>query len=203
MRGLGRPRLLVFGGSQGAGALNEGDAGWCLPELLAAGAGARRCCTRRGRGMPTQRERRTWRRERMRGAVAGGGVSGRHAGAICGSEPDDLCRSGASSVAELAAAGQGRRCWCRFRLATDDHQRKNAEAFCAGGRGSDVLLEGEMTAGAAAGGSWWRCLRDEDGTLATMARAGAGAGAARGCARADWGDGGGSWRGEFDGEMAC
>jgi UDP-N-acetylglucosamine--N-acetylmuramyl-(pentapeptide) pyrophosphoryl-undecaprenol N-acetylglucosamine transferase len=43
-----------------------------------------------------------------------------------------LCRSGASTVAELAAAGKAS-VLVPFAAAADDHQRKNADAFVAAG----------------------------------------------------------------------
>ena len=55
-----------------------------------------------------------------------------------------LCRSGASSVAELAAAGKPS-LLVPFPQAADDHQRKNAEAFAREGA-ADVLIESEMSA---------------------------------------------------------
>jgi UDP-N-acetylglucosamine--N-acetylmuramyl-(pentapeptide) pyrophosphoryl-undecaprenol N-acetylglucosamine transferase len=53
-----------------------------------------------------------------------------------------LARSGASTVAELAAAGKPA-VLVPFPQATDDHQRKNAEVMVAGGAGR-MLIEAEM-----------------------------------------------------------
>jgi UDP-N-acetylglucosamine--N-acetylmuramyl-(pentapeptide) pyrophosphoryl-undecaprenol N-acetylglucosamine transferase len=54
-----------------------------------------------------------------------------------------LCRSGASTMAELAAAGKAS-LLVPFAAATDDHQRKNAEAFVNAGAGR-MILEGELS----------------------------------------------------------
>ena len=53
-----------------------------------------------------------------------------------------LCRSGASTMAELAAAGKPS-LLVPFAQATDDHQRKNADAFVAVGA-ARMLLESEL-----------------------------------------------------------
>ena len=53
-----------------------------------------------------------------------------------------LCRSGASTMAELAAAGKPA-LLVPFAQATDDHQRKNAEVFVAAGA-AKMLLESEF-----------------------------------------------------------
>jgi UDP-N-acetylglucosamine--N-acetylmuramyl-(pentapeptide) pyrophosphoryl-undecaprenol N-acetylglucosamine transferase len=53
-----------------------------------------------------------------------------------------LCRSGASSVAELAAAGRVA-VLVPFPQAADDHQRKNADAFVAAG-GAQMIVEAEL-----------------------------------------------------------
>jgi UDP-N-acetylglucosamine--N-acetylmuramyl-(pentapeptide) pyrophosphoryl-undecaprenol N-acetylglucosamine transferase len=55
-----------------------------------------------------------------------------------------LCRSGASSVAEVAAAGRAA-VLIPFPQAADDHQRKNAEAFVAAGA-AELIIEDELTA---------------------------------------------------------
>ncbi|WP_051978295.1 undecaprenyldiphospho-muramoylpentapeptide beta-N-acetylglucosaminyltransferase [Edaphobacter aggregans] len=54
-----------------------------------------------------------------------------------------LCRSGASSVAEVAAAGRAA-VLIPFPQAADDHQRKNAEAFVAAGA-AELIIERELT----------------------------------------------------------
>jgi UDP-N-acetylglucosamine--N-acetylmuramyl-(pentapeptide) pyrophosphoryl-undecaprenol N-acetylglucosamine transferase len=54
-----------------------------------------------------------------------------------------LCRSGASSVAEVAAAGRAA-VLIPFPLAADDHQRMNAEAFVSAGA-AELLIEAEVT----------------------------------------------------------
>jgi UDP-N-acetylglucosamine--N-acetylmuramyl-(pentapeptide) pyrophosphoryl-undecaprenol N-acetylglucosamine transferase len=54
-----------------------------------------------------------------------------------------LCRSGASSVAEVAAAGRAA-VLIPFPQAADDHQRKNADAFVAAGA-AELIVEAELT----------------------------------------------------------
>lgn len=54
-----------------------------------------------------------------------------------------LCRSGASSVAELAAAGRPA-VLVPFPQAADDHQRKNADAFVSAGA-AELLVEADLT----------------------------------------------------------
>jgi UDP-N-acetylglucosamine--N-acetylmuramyl-(pentapeptide) pyrophosphoryl-undecaprenol N-acetylglucosamine transferase len=54
-----------------------------------------------------------------------------------------LCRSGASTVAELAAAGKPS-VLVPFPQAADDHQRKNADVFVAAGA-AEMIVEAEMT----------------------------------------------------------
>jgi UDP-N-acetylglucosamine--N-acetylmuramyl-(pentapeptide) pyrophosphoryl-undecaprenol N-acetylglucosamine transferase len=53
-----------------------------------------------------------------------------------------LCRSGASTVAELAAAGKAA-VLVPFPQAADDHQRKNADAFVAAGA-AEMIVEAEL-----------------------------------------------------------
>jgi UDP-N-acetylglucosamine--N-acetylmuramyl-(pentapeptide) pyrophosphoryl-undecaprenol N-acetylglucosamine transferase len=55
-----------------------------------------------------------------------------------------LCRSGASTMAELAAAGKAS-LLVPFAAATDDHQRKNADVFVAAGA-AKILTESELRA---------------------------------------------------------
>ena len=55
-----------------------------------------------------------------------------------------VCRSGATTAAEVAAAGKAA-IFVPFPFATDDHQRKNAEAFARVGAGR-MILQQELTA---------------------------------------------------------
>ena len=54
-----------------------------------------------------------------------------------------ICRSGATTAAEVAAAGKAA-IFVPFPFATDDHQRKNAEAFVKVGAGR-MILQKELT----------------------------------------------------------
>ena len=53
-----------------------------------------------------------------------------------------LCRSGASTMAELAAAGKPA-VLIPFPQAADDHQRKNADVFVAAGA-AELIVEAEL-----------------------------------------------------------
>jgi len=133
------PHLLVFGGSQGAGALNR-----AMPQILVAlleavpgltvlhQAGARHLEFTEEAYVNSGADPARWR------------VS-----AFLDDMPQRfadadliLCRSG-SSVAELAAAGKPS-LLVPFPQAADDHQRKNAEVFARAGA-AEMLLEEEMT----------------------------------------------------------
>jgi UDP-N-acetylglucosamine--N-acetylmuramyl-(pentapeptide) pyrophosphoryl-undecaprenol N-acetylglucosamine transferase len=54
-----------------------------------------------------------------------------------------VCRAGATTLAELTAAGKAA-ILIPLPTATDDHQRKNAEALAASGA-AEVLLQSEAT----------------------------------------------------------
>jgi UDP-N-acetylglucosamine--N-acetylmuramyl-(pentapeptide) pyrophosphoryl-undecaprenol N-acetylglucosamine transferase len=54
-----------------------------------------------------------------------------------------LCRSGASTMAELAAAGKAS-LLVPFPQAADDHQRKNADVFVAA-EAAQLIVESELT----------------------------------------------------------
>ena len=59
-----------------------------------------------------------------------------------------ICRAGATTTAELIAAGKAS-IMIPFPLAADDHQRKNAEALAAAGAAQMILqqdLNGERLA---------------------------------------------------------
>lgn len=118
----GAPRLLIFGGSQGAHAINVA-AMKALPELL--------------RQMPHLRVvHQTGEQdyEEVQAAYAKLGNAAQvqrfitdMPGAFA-SASLLLCRSGASTVAEVAAAGRPA-IFIPFPRAADDHQKRNAEAF--------------------------------------------------------------------------
>jgi UDP-N-acetylglucosamine--N-acetylmuramyl-(pentapeptide) pyrophosphoryl-undecaprenol N-acetylglucosamine transferase len=76
-----------------------------------------------------------------------------------------VCRAGATTLAEIAAAGKPA-ILIPFPAATDDHQRKNAEAMGAAGA-ADVLLQRDLT-GSVLAGRILGLARDR-GTRARMA----------------------------------
>ena len=131
--------LLVFGGSQGSRALNNGMVA-ALPHLAEA--------IRDGRLTITHQ---TGPREfdAVREAYAAAGVEAdvrpyidRMVDAFAAADIL-LCRAGATTVAEVAVAGKAA-IFVPFPQAADDHQRKNAEAFVRAGAGR-MLLERDLT----------------------------------------------------------
>ena len=134
------PRLLVFGGSQGAEALNR-----AMPKVIATlleqvpgltvlhQAGARHAEETRGLYRAAGADGSRWRVEAFLENMA----------AELGSASLVLCRSG-SAVAELAAAGKPA-VLVPFPRAADDHQRRNAEVYVRAGAAA-LLLEAEMSA---------------------------------------------------------
>lgn len=133
------PMLLVFGGSQGARALNR-----AMPEVMVDlldrvpglrvlhQAGARHVDTTREAYAATGADPERWRVEAFLDDMP---TRFAEASLI-------LCRSG-SSVAELAAAGKPS-LLVPFPQAADDHQRRNAEVFVRSGAAA-LLPEAEMT----------------------------------------------------------
>lgn len=118
----GSPTLLVFGGSQGARAINQAMIR-SLPKLV-----------RRLPGLHVIHQTGERDYNEIQAAYAQAGVAAEvhkfiddmpgffaHADLI-------LCRSGASTVAEIAAAGKPA-VFVPFPLAADDHQRRNAEVL--------------------------------------------------------------------------
>jgi UDP-N-acetylglucosamine--N-acetylmuramyl-(pentapeptide) pyrophosphoryl-undecaprenol N-acetylglucosamine transferase len=136
-----KPHLLVMGGSQGARALNQR-----MPEIAAAlldsvpsltilhQAGARHAETTQAAyeasGAPPDRWKVQAFLEDMPMQFAASDLI--------------LARSGASTVAELAASGKPS-LLVPFPQAADDHQRKNAEVLVEGGA-ARMLLEQDMSA---------------------------------------------------------
>lgn len=136
----GRLRLLVFGASQGARVFNElipRIAGRLLgefPELdvvhqTGARHGESTAEEYRRVGGPFERVRVTPYLDDMAGEFAAADLV--------------VCRSGASTMAELAAAGRAG-ILVPFPQAADDHQRKNADAFVARGA-AEMVVERELT----------------------------------------------------------
>jgi UDP-N-acetylglucosamine--N-acetylmuramyl-(pentapeptide) pyrophosphoryl-undecaprenol N-acetylglucosamine transferase len=135
------PRLLIMGGSQGARALNQR-----MPEIVRAlleavpgltilhQAGARHAETTQAAYAASGADPERWRVQAFlddmpRQFAASDLV---------------LARSGASTVAELAAASRPS-LLVPFPQSADDHQRRNAEVFQEGGA-AVMLLEQDMTA---------------------------------------------------------
>jgi UDP-N-acetylglucosamine--N-acetylmuramyl-(pentapeptide) pyrophosphoryl-undecaprenol N-acetylglucosamine transferase len=128
----GTPTLLVFGGSQGAHAINEAMFR-CLPTLLKEAPGIRII-------------HQTGERDYNDAQTAYGAL--RDSAEVFKFIEDmpaafaraDLvvCRSGASTVAEIAAAGKSA-VFVPFPRAADDHQRVNAEALA--NHGAAVVVE--------------------------------------------------------------
>ncbi len=152
----GRLRLLVLGGSLGARALNQR-----VPQALASLANearpeVRHQCGRRGE-------------DEARAAYADAGVDARIEPFI-----DDMaaayawadlvvCRAGALTVAELAAAGLGA-LLVPFPHAVDDHQTRNAEALVEAGA-ARIVQERDMQ-GDTLGRHLSELLSGRDGLLA-------------------------------------
>ncbi len=134
------PHLLVFGGSQGARVLNR-----TLPQILSAlldavpgltilhQAGARAADETRAAFAATGADPARW---EVRAFLDD--MPGRFASADL-----VLARSGASTVAELCAAGKPS-LLIPFPLAADDHQRRNAEVLAEAGAAT-MLPEAKLT----------------------------------------------------------
>ena len=137
------PRLLVMGGSQGARALNLR-----MPEIAGVLLGS-------VPGLTILHQAGARHAETTEAAYAASGAApGRwQVQAFLEDMPKEfaasdlvLARSGASTVAELAASGKPS-LLVPFPQAADDHQRKNAEVLVEGGA-AKMLLEQEMTGAA-------------------------------------------------------
>jgi UDP-N-acetylglucosamine--N-acetylmuramyl-(pentapeptide) pyrophosphoryl-undecaprenol N-acetylglucosamine transferase len=131
-------RLLVFGGSQGARVLNE-----VMPKiagrLLEAVPGLEIVHQAGGRhGVSTaEAYEKAGLARRVRVQPYLDDMVGEFAQADL-----MLCRSGASTMAELAAAGRAS-VLVPFPQAADDHQRKNADVFVAAGA-AELMVEAEL-----------------------------------------------------------
>jgi len=130
-------RVLVFGGSQGAHAINV-----AMVEAAArlASHGSHLRLTHQTGERDVEMVRTAYRQAGLHADVEPFLYDmGRQLGA------SDLivCRAGATTLAEITAAGKAA-ILVPLPTATDDHQRKNAEALAASGA-ADVLLQRDMT----------------------------------------------------------
>ena len=130
-------RVLVFGGSQGAHAINVAMVE--AAAKLAAGNPALRVTHQTGE-RDVEMVRAAYRTARLTAVVEpflyDMGRQLREADVV-------VCRAGATTLAEIAAAGKAA-ILIPLPTATDDHQRKNADALAARGA-ADVLLQADVT----------------------------------------------------------
>jgi len=130
-------RVLVFGGSQGAHAINVAMVE--AASQLAAGGSHLRLVHQTG-------ERDV---EMVRAAYRQAGLQAEvepflyDMGRQLGQADVVVCRAGATTLAEITAAGKAA-VLIPLPTATDDHQRKNAEALAAAGA-AEVLLQQDLT----------------------------------------------------------
>jgi UDP-N-acetylglucosamine--N-acetylmuramyl-(pentapeptide) pyrophosphoryl-undecaprenol N-acetylglucosamine transferase len=132
-----RARLLVFGGSQGAHAINMAMVE-AAAELAAGGSHLRLTHQTGERDV-----------EMVRAAYRQAGLEADvepflyDMGRQLGQADVVVCRAGATTLAEITAAGKAA-ILVPLPTATDDHQRKNAEALANAGA-AEVLLQTELT----------------------------------------------------------
>jgi UDP-N-acetylglucosamine--N-acetylmuramyl-(pentapeptide) pyrophosphoryl-undecaprenol N-acetylglucosamine transferase len=130
-------RILVFGGSQGAHAINVAMVE-AAAELAASGAHLRLTHQTGERDV-----------EMVRAAYGTAGLQADvepflyDMGRQLGSADVIVCRAGATTLAEITAAGKAA-ILIPLPTATDDHQRVNAEALAATGA-AEVLLQRDLT----------------------------------------------------------
>lgn len=133
-----RLNILIFGGSQGAHAINAAMTE--AARLLAAQKGRFSIVHQTGEKDHEMVER-AYQEAGLENAEVKPFI---HDMAARFAQADVLiCRSGATTVAEVAAAGKAA-IFVPFPFATDDHQRKNAEAFERVGAGR-MILQKDLT----------------------------------------------------------
>src|SRR5712692_9966110 len=136
-------RVLVFGGSQGAHAINVAMVE-AAAQLAASGSHLRLVHQTGERDV-----------EMVRTAYRQAGLQAEvepflhDMGRQLGNADVIVCRAGATTLAEITAAGRAA-ILIPLPTATDDHQRKNAEALAAAGA-AEVLLQQEVTGPVLAG----------------------------------------------------
>jgi UDP-N-acetylglucosamine--N-acetylmuramyl-(pentapeptide) pyrophosphoryl-undecaprenol N-acetylglucosamine transferase len=130
-------RVLIFGGSQGAHAINVGMVE-AAPELVASGSHL--ALTHQTGERDVEMVRSAYRQTGIQAIVEpflyDMGRQLARADLV-------VCRAGATTLAELTAAGKPA-ILIPLPTATDDHQRKNAEALAAAGA-ADMLLQQHLT----------------------------------------------------------
>ena len=129
--------VLVFGGSQGAHAINVAMAEAAV-ELAAGGSHLR--LTHQTGEQDVEMVRAAYRRAGLEAEVEPFLFD---MGRRIGQADLIVCRAGATTLAEIAAAGKAA-ILVPLPSATDDHQRKNADALAATGA-AEVLLQAEAT----------------------------------------------------------
>jgi UDP-N-acetylglucosamine--N-acetylmuramyl-(pentapeptide) pyrophosphoryl-undecaprenol N-acetylglucosamine transferase len=133
----GPPRILIFGGSQGAHAIN-----------MAMVEAAPRLAARRG-GLAITHQTGERDLEQVRDGYRRAGLEARVEPFLFTMDREmkqaDLvvCRAGATTLAELTAAGVPS-LLVPLPTAADDHQRKNAEVLVAGGA-ADMIAQRDLT----------------------------------------------------------
>jgi UDP-N-acetylglucosamine--N-acetylmuramyl-(pentapeptide) pyrophosphoryl-undecaprenol N-acetylglucosamine transferase len=130
-------RVLVFGGSQGAHAINMAMVE--AAEELAAHTPRLRLTHQTGE-RDVEMVRAAYRKAQLEADVA---PFFDDMGRQLGRADLIVCRAGATTLAEIAAAGKAA-ILIPLPTATDDHQRKNAEALVAAGA-ADMLVQSDLT----------------------------------------------------------
>jgi UDP-N-acetylglucosamine--N-acetylmuramyl-(pentapeptide) pyrophosphoryl-undecaprenol N-acetylglucosamine transferase len=133
-------RILVFGGSQGAHAINVAMVE-AAPRLASSGTPLR--ITHQTGEQDVDLVRSAYRPLERAGFEVVVEPFIYDMGKQLGESDLIVCRAGATTLAEIAAAGKPA-ILIPFPGATDDHQRKNAEAVAAAG-GAEVLLQNGLT----------------------------------------------------------
>jgi UDP-N-acetylglucosamine--N-acetylmuramyl-(pentapeptide) pyrophosphoryl-undecaprenol N-acetylglucosamine transferase len=135
-------RVLVFGGSQGAHAINMAMVE--AAPRLASGGSALRLVHQTGE-RDVEMVRTAYREARLSAVVEPFLFD---MGRQLGQADVVVCRAGATTLAEITAAGKAA-ILIPLPTATDDHQRKNAEAL-AGAGAADLLLQNDANGAAVA-----------------------------------------------------
>jgi UDP-N-acetylglucosamine--N-acetylmuramyl-(pentapeptide) pyrophosphoryl-undecaprenol N-acetylglucosamine transferase len=136
-------RILVFGGSQGAHAINMAMVE-AAAELAAGGRGIR--LTHQTGERDVEMVRAAYRQAGLQADVEPFLYD---MGRKLGQADVVVCRAGATTLAEIAAAGKSA-LLVPLPTATDDHQRRNAEALASRGA-AEVLLQRDLTGRVLAG----------------------------------------------------